>query len=46
MLVISVLLGFEAMMYSTVAPILPHYAREFGASKPAIGLLAASYPRA
>ena len=44
MLVISVLLGFEAMMYSTVAPILPHYAREFGASKPAIGLLAASYP--
>jgi MFS family permease len=43
-LVISVLLGFEAMMYSTVAPILPHYAREFGASKPAIGVLAASYP--
>jgi MFS family permease len=43
-LVISVLLGFEAMMYSTVAPILPHYAREFGASKPAIGVLVASYP--
>ena len=43
-LLISVLLGFEALMYSTVAPLLPHYAHEFGASKPAIGLLAATYP--
>jgi predicted MFS family arabinose efflux permease len=43
-LLISVLLGFESVLYSTVAPILPHYAHEFGASKPAIGVLAASYP--
>ena len=43
-MLISVLLGFEAMLYSTVTPMLPHYAREFGASKPAIGVLAASYP--
>jgi MFS family permease len=43
-LMISVLLGFESVLYSTVAPILPHYAHEFGASKPAIGLLVASYP--
>jgi MFS family permease len=43
-LMISVLLGFEALMYSTVAPLLPHYAHAFGASKPAIGVLAAAYP--
>ena len=43
-LLISVLLGFEALMYSTVAPLLPHYAHEFGASKPAVGVLAATYP--
>ena len=43
-LLISVLLGFEAMLYSTVAPLLPHYANEFGASKPAIGVLSAAYP--
>jgi YNFM family putative membrane transporter len=43
-MLIRVLLGFEAVLYSTVTPILPHYAHVFGASKPAIGLLAASYP--
>ena len=43
-LLISVLLGFEAVLYSAVTPILPHYANEFSASKPAIGLLAAAYP--
>jgi MFS family permease len=41
---ISVLLGFEALLYSTVAPLLPHYAHEFGASRPALGLLVAAYP--
>lgn len=41
---IRVLLGFEAVLYSALAPVLPHYAHEFGASKPAIGVLAASYP--
>ena len=43
-LLISVLLGFEAILYSTVAPLLPHYAHEFGASRLALGLLVASYP--
>jgi MFS family permease len=43
-LLISVLLGFESLLYSTVAPILPHYAHAFGASKPAIGVLVAAYP--
>jgi MFS family permease len=43
-LLIRVLLGFESVLYSVITPVLPHYAREFGASKPAIGLLAAAYP--
>ncbi len=43
-LLISVLLGFEAMLYSTVAPLLPHYAHELHASKPALGVLVAAYP--
>src|SRR2546423_12813354 len=43
-LLISVLLGFESALYSTVAPILPHYAHEFSASNAAIAVLAASYP--
>jgi MFS family permease len=38
------LLGFESVVYSVVTPVLPHYAHEFGASKPAIGVLAAAYP--
>jgi MFS family permease len=41
---IRVLLGFEAVLYSAVTPILPHYAHQFGASKTAIGVLAAAYP--
>jgi MFS family permease len=41
---IQVLLGFESVIYSVVTPVLPHYAHEFGASKPAIGVLAAAYP--
>jgi MFS family permease len=41
---ISVLLGFESVLYSVLTPVLPHYAHAFGASKPAIGVLAASYP--
>jgi predicted MFS family arabinose efflux permease len=43
-LLISVLLGFESVLYSAVTPVLPHYAHQFGASKPAIGVLAAAYP--
>ena len=41
---IRVLLGFEALLYSVLTPMLPHYAHAFGASKPAIGVLAAAYP--
>ena len=41
---IRFLLGFEAVLYSAVTPILPHYEHIFGASKPAIGVLAAAYP--
>lgn len=41
---IRVLLGFESLMYSALIPLLPHYAHEFGASKPAIGVLVAAYP--
>jgi MFS family permease len=41
---IRALLLFEASLYSAVTPVLPHYAHVFGASKPAVGVLAASYP--
>jgi predicted MFS family arabinose efflux permease len=41
---IRFLLGFEAVLYSAVTPILPHYQHILGASKPAIGVLAAAYP--
>ncbi|HTP20379.1 MAG TPA: MFS transporter [Solirubrobacteraceae bacterium] len=41
---IRVLLGFESILYSVLTPVFPHYARAFGASKPAIGVLAAAYP--
>lgn len=44
MVLIRVLLGFESVLYSVVTPVLPHYALEFSASKPAIGVLAAAYP--
>jgi MFS family permease len=38
------LLLFESAMYSALTPVLPHYAHALGASKPAVGVLAASYP--
>jgi MFS family permease len=41
---IRVLLGFESVLYSVVTPLLPHYAHQFSASKPAIGVLAGAYP--
>ncbi len=41
---VRALLLFESAMYSAVTPILPHYAHAFGASKPAVGVLAAAYP--
>lgn len=34
---------FESALYSAVTPVLPHYARQFDASKTAIGVLAAAY---
>ncbi|MBO0686239.1 MAG: MFS transporter, partial [Candidatus Dormibacteraeota bacterium] len=41
---LGVLLAFEQVMYAALTPVLPLYAREFSASKTAIGLLAAAYP--
>jgi predicted MFS family arabinose efflux permease len=41
---IGALLLFEAMLYSAVTPVLPHYQHMLHASKPAIGLLVAAYP--
>jgi MFS family permease len=41
---IRALLAFESVLYSVLTPVLPHYAHVFGASKPAIGVLTASYP--
>lgn len=41
---VQALLLLESAMYSAVAPVLPHYAHTFGASKTAIGVLAAAYP--
>jgi predicted MFS family arabinose efflux permease len=41
---IRTLLLFESAMYSAVTPVLPHYAHALGASKPAVGVLAAAYP--
>ena len=40
---VRVLLLFESSLYSAVTPVLPHYAHTLGASKPAVGVLAASY---
>ncbi len=40
---IRTLLLFESSMYSAVTPVLPHYQHLLHASKPAIGVLAASY---
>lgn len=43
-ILIRSLLAFESALYAAVTPVLPHYAHELHASKPAIGLLAAAYP--
>ncbi|MGI9183598.1 MAG: MFS transporter [Solirubrobacteraceae bacterium] len=40
---VRVLLLFEASLYAAVTPVLPHYAHTLGASKPAVGVLAAAY---
>jgi DHA1 family multidrug resistance protein-like MFS transporter len=44
LMLIRILLMFEASLYSAVTPVLPHYAHAFAVSKPAVGLLAAAYP--
>jgi MFS family permease len=41
---VRVLLLFESAMYSAITPVLPHYAHVLHASKPAVGILTASYP--
>jgi MFS family permease len=43
-MLVRALLLFESAMYSALAPVLPHYAHVLGASKPAVGVLAAAYP--
>ena len=43
-ILIRALLAFEAVLYSAVAPVLPHYQHTLSASKTAIGVLAAAYP--
>jgi MFS family permease len=43
LVLVRILLLFEASLYSAVTPVLPHYAGELAASKPEIGVLAASY---
>ena len=43
-ILIRSLLAFESALYAAVTPVLPHYAHQLHASKPAIGLLAAAYP--
>jgi predicted MFS family arabinose efflux permease len=40
---VRALLLFECVMYTVVAPLLPHYAHALHASKGAVGLLAAGY---
>lgn len=40
---VGTLLAFESSLYSVLTPILPHYARTLGASKPALGVLAGAY---
>jgi predicted MFS family arabinose efflux permease len=40
---VKVLFVLEASLYAAVTPVLPHYARELGASKAAVGVLAAGY---
>jgi MFS family permease len=40
---IKALLLLESALYSAITPLLPHYAHTLGASKPAIGVLAAAY---
>ncbi|HEY6398339.1 MAG TPA: MFS transporter [Solirubrobacteraceae bacterium] len=40
---VGTLLAFESSLYSVLTPILPHYERTLGASKPAIGVLAGAY---
>jgi MFS family permease len=43
-MMVRALLLFESAMYSALTPVLPHYAHALGASKPAVGVLAAAYP--
>jgi len=45
LLLVRILFMFESTLYAAVTPVLPHYARVLGASKPAIGVLAAAQRR-
>jgi predicted MFS family arabinose efflux permease len=41
---LAVVFGLEASLYACIAPLLPHYRREFGLSKLGAGLLTGAYP--
>jgi MFS family permease len=43
LIVLIAVLLFESALYSAVTPLLPHYAHLLGASKVAVGVLAAAY---
>ena len=40
----SAVVFLDTLFFSAIAPLLPHYADEFGISKSAAGVLAGAYP--
>src|ERR671923_689319 len=43
-LLVAAVVLVDTMFFAAVAPLLPHYADEFGLSKTGAGILAAAYP--
>jgi MFS family permease len=43
LLLVAVLVFVDTMLYAALTPLLPHFAREFGLSKPVAGTLVAAY---
>jgi MFS family permease len=43
LVLVSVLVAVDTMLYAALTPLLPHFAREFGLSKGAAGVLVAAY---
>src|SRR5258706_15218954 len=44
LLLVSVLVFVDTMLYAALTPLLPHFANEFGLSKLSAGMLVAAYP--